>query len=157
MQRGMCTCMAHRMKEKRKELPPWWLLRQAPCTAMWAALCAAAVLRAFGSVGTRLVLPCNYRLARMIVQSRGGSTYGPNRHHPPFWQINHANSACFRLFLGYFGVLYQPPGPPFGSRPPFYISWIRPCNQQVWRTFFLYNFVDFWQQSCYCCIVIALY
>ena len=24
---------------------------------------------------------------------------------PPFWQINHANSAYFRLFLGYFGVI----------------------------------------------------
>ena len=52
--------------------------------------------------------------------SRGGSTYGPNWHRPPFWQINHANSAYFRLFLGYFGVISatQPPplldlGPPF--------------------------------------------
>ena len=24
---------------------------------------------------------------------------------PPFWQINHANSAYFRLFLGYFWVI----------------------------------------------------
>ena len=42
--------------------------------------------------------------------------YGLNRHRPPpFWQINHANSAYFRLFLGYIS---QPP--PFtypGSAP----------------------------------------
>ena len=30
---------------------------------------------------------------------------------PPFWQINHANSAYFRLFLGYFGVISA-------TRPP---------------------------------------
>ena len=42
---------------------------------------------------------------------RGGSTYGPNRHRPPFWQINHANSAYFRLFLGYFRVISA-------TRPP---------------------------------------
>ena len=53
--------------------------------------------------------------------SRGGSTYGPNRHRPPFWKINHANSAYFRLFWAIFG-LYQPPD------PPFYISWIHPCT-----------------------------
>ena len=35
---------------------------------------------------------------------------------PPFWQINHANSAYFSLFLG----LYQSPSPPFGSQPPFF-------------------------------------
>ena len=46
------------------------------------------------------------------VQDRGGSTYGPNRHRPPpFWQINHANSAYFRLFLGYFRVISA-------TRPP---------------------------------------
>ena len=40
---------------------------------------------------------------------------------PPFWQINHANSAYFRLVLGFLG-LYQPPAPPppFGSRAPLY-------------------------------------
>ena len=41
---------------------------------------------------------------------RGGSTYGPNRH-PPFWQINHANSAYFRLFWGYFRIISA-------TRPP---------------------------------------
>ena len=35
--------------------------------------------------------------------------------HPPFWRINHANSAYFRLFLGYFGVISA-------TRPPFWIS-----------------------------------
>ena len=30
---------------------------------------------------------------------------------PPFWQINHANSAYFRLFLGYFRVISA-------TRPP---------------------------------------
>ena len=55
---------------------------------------------------------------------RGGSTYGPNRHcPPPFWQINHANSAYFRLFLGYFRVISAtwPPlldlGPPLFTYP----------------------------------------
>ena len=42
---------------------------------------------------------------------------------PPFWQINHANSAYFRLFLGYFGVVsaIRPPlldlGPPLLTYP----------------------------------------
>ena len=35
-----------------------------------------------------------------------------------FWQIDHANSAYFRLFLGYFRVA-SATRPPFGSRPPF--------------------------------------
>ena len=39
---------------------------------------------------------------------------------PPFWQINHANSAYFRLFWGYFRVISAT------RPPPFYISWIRP-------------------------------
>ena len=58
---------------------------------------------------------------------RGGSTYGLNRHRPPFWQINHANSAYFRAIFG----LYQPPSHPFwipAPPPPFYISWIHPCT-----------------------------
>ena len=32
---------------------------------------------------------------------------------PPFWQINHANSAYFRLFLGYLGVISA-------TRPPLF-------------------------------------
>ena len=40
---------------------------------------------------------------------------------PPFWQVNHANSAYFRLFLGYFGVISATwPPPPFGSQPPLF-------------------------------------
>ena len=39
---------------------------------------------------------------------------------PPFWQINHANSAYFRLFLGYFRVISATRPPPFGSRPPLF-------------------------------------
>ena len=31
---------------------------------------------------------------------------------PPFWQINHANSAYFRLFLSYFGVISATRAPP---------------------------------------------
>ena len=42
---------------------------------------------------------------------------------PPFWQINHANSAYFRLFLGYFRVISATRPP-----PPFNISWIHPCK-----------------------------
>ena len=42
---------------------------------------------------------------------RGGSTY---------WQINHANSAYFRLFWGYFWVIYQPPPPPLDLAPPLF-------------------------------------
>ena len=47
---------------------------------------------------------------------------------PPFWQINHANSAYFRVFLGYFGVISAtwPPFLDLGPPPPLYISWIRP-------------------------------
>ena len=59
---------------------------------------------------------------------RGGSTYGPNWHRPPFWQINHANSAYFRLFLGYFWVISTTRPPLLDLGPPFYISWIRPCT-----------------------------
>ena len=36
---------------------------------------------------------------------------------PPFWQINHANSVYFRLFLGHFRGYISHPAPPFGSRP----------------------------------------
>ena len=38
----------------------------------------------------------------------------------PLLKRNHANSAYFRLFLGYFQVISatQPPPPPFGSCPP---------------------------------------
>ena len=46
---------------------------------------------------------------------------------PPFWQINHANSAYFRLFLGYFRVISATRPPLWISASPFYISWIRPC------------------------------
>ena len=46
---------------------------------------------------------------------RGGSTYGQNQHRPPFWLINHANSAYFRLFLGYFHAIST-------TWPPFWIS-----------------------------------
>ena len=54
-------------------------------------------------------------LNQRVAKLRGGSTYGPNRHRtPPFWKINHANSAYFRLFLGYFGVISA-------IRPPFWI------------------------------------
>ena len=62
---------------------------------------------------------------------KGGSTYGPNWHRPPLWQINHANSAYLRLFLGYFQVI-SATRPSFESRPPhFYISWIHPWVSQV--------------------------
>ena len=46
---------------------------------------------------------------------------------PPFWQINHANSAYFRLFLDYFRVISAIWPPLLDLGPPFYISWIRPC------------------------------
>ena len=48
---------------------------------------------------------------------------------PPFWQVNHANSAYFRLFLGYFWFISNT-RPPFWILPPplFYISWIRPWS-----------------------------
>ena len=59
---------------------------------------------------------------------------------PPPWQINHANSAYFRLFLGYFRVI-SATRPPFGSRPPFYISWIHP-----WLSY--NNFTDKNQNGC---------
>ena len=43
---------------------------------------------------------------------------------PPFWQINHANSAYFRLFLGYFQVIWATRPPLFtypGSTPVLWI------------------------------------
>ena len=55
---------------------------------------------------------------------------------PPFWQINHANSAYFRLFLGYFGVISATRPPLLDlSPPPFYISWIRPWINSVFDIF----------------------
>ena len=69
----------------------------------------------WNKVEVKRIICCNSSALRAII--RGGSTYGPNRHRPPFWQINHTNSAYFRLFLGYFGVISATP-PPFGSRPP---------------------------------------
>ena len=54
------------------------------------------------------------------------------RGSPPFWQINHAISAYFRLFLGYFWVISAIRPPPFWiSASPFYISWIRPCRPLI--------------------------
>ena len=61
--------------------------------------------------------------------SRGGSTYGPNRHRPPppFDRLIMQIQPILGYFWAIFG-LYQPPGPPFWiSASPFYISWIRPC------------------------------
>ena len=70
--------------------------------------------------------PTNLHLFFAFFQSqqctrfRGGSTYGPNRHRPPpFWQINHANSAYFRLILGYFGVISAARPPLLDLGPPF--------------------------------------
>ena len=39
---------------------------------------------------------------------------------PPFWQINHANSAYFRLFLGYFWVISATRAPPFWISAPLF-------------------------------------
>ena len=44
---------------------------------------------------------------------------------PLFWQINHANSAYFRLFWGYFRVI-SATRPPFGSRPPPFLHILDP-------------------------------
>ena len=49
--------------------------------------------------------PCSWADPRIVRIGTG----------PPFWQINHANSAYFRLFLGYFRVISV-------TRPPFWIS-----------------------------------
>ena len=38
---------------------------------------------------------------------------------PPFWQINHANSAYFRLFLGLFSGYISHPAPLLDLPPPF--------------------------------------
>ena len=100
-------------------------------------LCAHIIHYAAASrlqqINTNAVLPadqhkcCNEEaLDFSIPANRGGSTYGPN-WHPPFWQINHANSVYFRLFLGYFQVISATWPPVLDLGPPFYISWIRPC------------------------------
>ena len=52
--------------------------------------------------------------------TRGGSTYGPNRHRPPLLADKSCKFSLFRLFWGYLGVISA-------TRPPFYISWIHPC------------------------------
>ena len=56
---------------------------------------------------------------------------------PPFWQINHANSAYFRLFLGYFQVL-SATRPPFLHilDPPLYLPTFPPNNfkcVKIWQ------------------------
>ena len=40
---------------------------------------------------------------------------------PPFWQINHANSAYFRLFWGYFWVISATCPPPLWILAPLFI------------------------------------
>ena len=56
---------------------------------------------------------------------------------PPFWQINHANSAYFRLFLGYFGVISATRPPLLDLGLPFLHildpPWIKP--QEVLKAF----------------------
>ena len=50
----------------------------------------------------------------MVVISQGRiHVWSESAPAPPFWQINHANSAYFRLFLGYFRIISatQPPLP----------------------------------------------
>ena len=55
---------------------------------------------------------------------------------PPLWQINHANSAYFRLFWAIFR-LYQPPAPPpFVSRPSFLHILDPPLNLTYFLPFF---------------------
>ena len=54
-----------------------------------------------------VVITCVYRQGRIHVWSESAP--------PPFRQINHANSAYFRLFWGYFRVISA-------TRPPFRIS-----------------------------------
>ena len=61
-------------------------------------------------------------LLDIVMWIRGGSTYGPNQHPPPFWQINHANSAYFRFFFG----LYQPHGPLLDLSPPPFLHILDP-------------------------------
>ena len=53
-----------------------------------------------------------------MLDYRGGSRYGPNRH-PPFWQLNHANSADFGAILATRPLFTS-------TRPPLYKSWIWP-------------------------------
>ena len=47
---------------------------------------------------------------------------------PPFWQINHANSAYFRLFLGYFGVI-SVTRPPLLDLGPLFLHILDPALQ----------------------------
>ena len=56
---------------------------------------------------------------------------------PPFWQINHANSAYFRLFLGYFGVI-SATRPPLFTYPGSSPEVCRPASKwvSVWCPYF---------------------
>ena len=59
--------------------------------------------------------------SRRVTRVKGsiGRYYNNNRHSPDFERLlNHAKSAYFRLFLGYFEGYISHPPPPFGSRPP---------------------------------------
>ena len=55
----------------------------------------------------------------------------------PLWQINHANSAYFRLFLGYFRVISA-------TRPPFWISaplFTYPGSAPAWHSYHFHMWV----------------
>ena len=55
---------------------------------------------------------------------------------PPLWQINHANSAYFRLFWGFFRVISATP-PPFWISAPFFTY---PGSAPETFTYFLPHF-----------------
>ena len=69
---------------------------------------------------------------------------------PPFWQINHANSAYFRLFLGYFRVITGTRPPLLDLGPPFYISWIGPWSNKK-------KITKWWTKFRLECLLILIY
>ena len=83
---------------------------------------------------------CGRKWSIWVIEGMGECIASQGRIHvwsesapaPPFWQINHANSAYFRLFWDYFRVISATRPPFWISAPPFYISWIRPCILQPW-------------------------
>ena len=72
--------------------------------------------------------------------ARGGSRYGPIQPQPPFWQLNHANSAYFGAISANSPLPFSTLDPP--PPPSFCKSLIRPCVVAWWVGAWYNTFVN---------------